>query len=123
MQGFEIVATSKPVNSKSVGAKFGFRACTTDPAQVLNHDGIDLVIIGTRHDSHSHYVVEALRAGKHVFVEKPLAISQEELDQVVTAYEEAVVAGRSPLLAVGYNRRFSSAMRPSRSSLWMSRNL
>lgn len=109
--GFEIVATSKPVNSKSVGAKFGFRACTTDPAQVLNHDGINLVIIGTRHDSHSRYVVEALRAGKHVFVEKPLAISPQELDQVVTAYEETVVAGLSPVLAVGYNRRFSSAMR------------
>jgi predicted dehydrogenase/threonine dehydrogenase-like Zn-dependent dehydrogenase len=107
---FEVVATSKPVNAGSVGKKFGFSVCATDAAEVYGNRDVTLVVIGSRHDSHAHYVVEALAAGKDVFVEKPLAITAAELDRVVAAHE-AASQRRTPLLLVGYNRRFSAAMR------------
>jgi predicted dehydrogenase len=68
------------------------------------HDGeIDLVVIATRHDQHARLTVEALMAGKAVFVEKPLAIDEEEL----TAITHALSAGTRPFLHVGFNRRFA----------------
>lgn len=111
----EIVATSKPVNAKSAGKKFGFHACATDSSEVLANARVNLILIGTRHDTHARYVVGALRAGKHVFVEKPLALNSEELDQILAAHNDAVVGGAAPLLMVGYNRRFSEPIRALRS--------
>src|SRR5690606_6677591 len=59
------------------------------------------------HDSHARYVEQALRAGKHVFVEKPLAITQEEIDSIQSTIEELAREGGVPLLGVGFNRRFA----------------
>jgi predicted dehydrogenase/threonine dehydrogenase-like Zn-dependent dehydrogenase len=80
---------------------------TSSLDDVLKDPGVGLLVIATRHHEHGRQVVAGLRAGKHVFVEKPLALAWEELDEVVAAYEEA--PGR-PLLAVGFNRRFSPAL-------------
>jgi predicted dehydrogenase/threonine dehydrogenase-like Zn-dependent dehydrogenase len=103
------VATSGPVSAQSVAAKFGFRAAATDPAEVLADEAVNAVFVATRHDSHARYVVEALRAGKHVFVEKPLAITPEQLAEVQV--EAAGAAAGDRYLAVGFNRRFSKPIR------------
>jgi polar amino acid transport system substrate-binding protein len=103
------VATTTPVSAKAVADGFGFRFCTTDPAAVVGDDSIRAVFIATRHDSHARYAADALAAGRHVFVEKPLAISREQLDAVAAAGHEA--AARGVYLAVGFNRRFSAPFR------------
>jgi len=80
----------------------------TDPDEVLGDDSIGLVVIATRHNRHAAQVVAALRAGKHVFVEKPLALTWDELDEVMSTWQ----ALPAPLiLMVGFNRRFSPAIR------------
>jgi predicted dehydrogenase len=85
----------------------GVEILTTDLRDVLQDPGFDLVVIATRHDQHAEQVIASLEAGKHVFVEKPLAISWDELDRVIQAYESQ--ESRS-LLMVGFNRRFSPAL-------------
>lgn len=79
----------------------------TDLDAVLRDPDLDLAVIATRHDRHAAQVVAALRAGKHVFVEKPLALTWEELDSVVAAWQEQ---SEPPVLMVGFNRRFSPAI-------------
>jgi predicted dehydrogenase len=75
---------------------------TTDNSLILEDNDVDLVIITTRHNSHSKLVVDSLQKGKNVFVEKPLALNQEELDKVIEAYN---LSGKT--LTVGFNRRFA----------------
>jgi predicted dehydrogenase len=75
----------------------------TDAGAVIDDPTIDAVVIATRHDTHAEYVVRALGAGKHVFVEKPLGLSREELEAVATALE----ARDAGTLTVGFNRRFA----------------
>ena len=79
----------------------------SDLSQVLTDPTIDVLVIATRHHEHADQVVRALEAGKHVFVEKPLAITRDELDRVVAAYRSIEAP---PLLLVGFNRRFSPAL-------------
>ena len=99
------VATSSPVNAQSVGKKFGFEFSTTNPQEILDDDAINTVFVDTRHDSHARYVVEAMKRGKNVYVEKPLAIKPEELGKIRKAFEEH--AGKGLQIMVGFNRRFS----------------
>lgn len=105
------LATGKPVNAKNTAKKFGFEFCATDASEILHDSETNLVFIVSRHDTHAAYVVEALRAGKSVFVEKPLALNHEELESILKAYEAANRAGFAPILMVGYNRRFSEPLR------------
>lgn len=84
-------------------SKFGVELCTTDGEAVLRDEAVDAVIIATRHDSHAELALQALRAGKHVFVEKPLALSHESLDEIA-----ACLGDKSDrLLTVGFNRRLA----------------
>lgn len=83
--------------------KDGFLHMASDPEAVWSNPEIDAVVIATRHDSHADLTVRALEAGKHVFVEKPLALSLEELDRVKAAHQQE----SNRILAVGYNRRFA----------------
>ncbi len=99
----ETVVTSTGINARSVADKFGFNASSTDSNDVFNNKKINTVFIATRHDTHAKYVIEALKAKKHVFVEKPLAMNYEELEQVKETYE--TVDDR--VLMVGFNRRFA----------------
>jgi len=80
---------------------------TSDLDAVLNDPGFQLVVIATRHHEHADQVVRSLAAGKHVFVEKPLAISWAELERVVSVHSDTV---GEPLVMVGFNRRFSPAL-------------
>jgi predicted dehydrogenase/threonine dehydrogenase-like Zn-dependent dehydrogenase len=80
---------------------------TSDLDPVLKDPEIHLVVIATRHGEHAEQVVRSIEAGKHVFVEKPLAISWEELERVVNAHSKTADA---PLVMVGFNRRFSPAL-------------
>jgi len=102
------LATATPVNAKNTATKYNFEFCSTDASDVIQDKEVNLVFVTSRHDSHARYVAEALRAGKSVFVEKPLALSNEELESILSAYDEAGRAGAAPLLMVGYNRRFSA---------------
>ncbi len=101
------IATATGRNAKAVGEQFGFEFCSTDYGELLARDDINTVLIATRHDTHATMTAESLRAGKTVYVEKPLAISEEGLDEVV----EAVMRTDGRVMArvfVGFNRRFSS---------------
>lgn len=100
------VASAQGVSSLQAARRFGFATATTDVNRVFEDPQIDAVVIATRHDTHARFVVAALHAGKHVFVEKPLALSHDELADVSAAWQAAQAGGRC-ILAVGYNRRFS----------------
>ena len=101
------VASAGGVTGLHAARKFGFECTTTDTDSVLADPEIDAVVITTRHDSHGSMVCRALRAGKSVFVEKPLALRREEVAEVARAHAEASAAGRAPVLMVGFNRRFA----------------
>jgi predicted dehydrogenase/threonine dehydrogenase-like Zn-dependent dehydrogenase len=102
------IASANGLTGTHLGKKFGFERSTTDTGAVLSDPQIDTVVIATRHDSHAGYVVDALKAGKHVFVEKPLAIRLDEIDAVEEAVRAAGANGRiAPILMVGFNRRFA----------------
>src|SRR5437764_5309182 len=87
--------------SSKASMKFG-RNSTTEKSEAIN-----VLVIATRHDSHAQLVCRALEAGKHVFVEKPLALTPEELAQVVKTYQAMSTQRAVPLLMVGFNRRFA----------------
>jgi len=101
------VASSAGVSGLHAGRKFGFEATTTDPDTLFNDPKINAVVVATRHDSHASYVRRALAAGKHVFVEKPLALTRAELIDIEASREEAIAGGFSPIVMVGFNRRFA----------------
>ncbi len=96
------VASLSGLSAEALKDQVGAGFATSDPAAVLDGDGVQAVVIATRHDSHAGFVIEALGRGKHVFVEKPLAQDRDEL----RAIEEAARASAG-ILAVGFNRRFS----------------
>lgn len=99
---FKSVATESGLTSLNVARKYRAESCTSDYHDVLNDASIDAVVVATRHDSHAAIVAAALRAGKHCFVEKPLAMNESELEDVIDAHR----TGNAGLL-VGFNRRFS----------------
>ncbi|GAB3640785.1 bi-domain-containing oxidoreductase [Spirosoma arcticum] len=96
------IASAGGLNATQLAQKFGIAQSTTDYRQILDDPAIDLCVIATRHDSHAHLTVEALRAGKHVFVEKPLAIYAHELADIIDAQQAS-----DRMVMVGFNRRFS----------------
>jgi len=98
------IASSGGLSAAHAGRKFGFEEATTDVDGILANPAIGTVAIATRHDSHAALVCRALKAGKHVFVEKPLALNSEQIDEI----EETLGALPEPrLLMVGFNRRFA----------------
>lgn len=96
------IASAGGLSATLLAKKFGVAQSTTDYRRILDDPAIDLCVIATRHDSHARLTIEALRAGKHVFVEKPLAIHADELADIIDAQR---VSGRTVM--VGFNRRFS----------------
>ena len=101
------VATSTGLSARHVGEKFGFEYCSSNYQEILNDPAVELVFILTRHGSHADLVAEALKAGKHVFVEKPLALTVEQLQRVKQIYDTVANQGKAPVVMVGFNRRFS----------------
>jgi predicted dehydrogenase/threonine dehydrogenase-like Zn-dependent dehydrogenase len=104
---FKTVMTSHGTSSRSVADRYGFEGCTSDADDIWKDSSVDAVFITTRHDTHARYVVEALRSGKNVFVEKPLTLTVDELESVSSLYGEFSEKGEAPALMVGFNRRFS----------------
>ncbi|MDQ4131412.1 MAG: bi-domain-containing oxidoreductase [Actinomycetota bacterium] len=97
------VVTTTSLSATNAQRKFGFERTSTDASRILGDESIDAVFVVTRHHSHADLAARALEAGKAVFVEKPLALSLEELDRVLAA----VGASRNDRLMVGFNRRFA----------------
>jgi predicted dehydrogenase/threonine dehydrogenase-like Zn-dependent dehydrogenase len=96
------ISSASGLTGTTLAKKYKIEFSTTDNNTILVDSDVDLVMITTRHNSHARLVVEALNAGKNVFVEKPLALKQEELDLVIEAYKNS---GKT--ITVGFNRRFA----------------
>ncbi len=96
------IASRGGVSGTAMAQKHGFSHSTTNYKEILADEEVDLVMITTRHNLHASMARESLTAGKHVFVEKPLALNEEELNQVIAAQQSS---GKT--LTVGFNRRFS----------------
>lgn len=105
------------VTGTHYGKKFGFERSTTDTEGLLDDSEINTIFITTRHNSHARLVIQALEAGKHVFVEKPLCLSLEELLEIETAYDAGCKAQGTRILMVGFNRRFSPHVQKIKSLL------
>lgn len=102
------VASSAGVSGLHAARKFGFDETTTDINRIFSDNTTNAVVITTQHDSHSWFVLQALEAGKHVFVEKPLCLTLAELSEIELAYSKArSQSTTSPILMVGFNRRFA----------------
>ena len=97
------VVSSGGVSAVHFGRKFGFAEAMTDEAALLADPGFDTVVVATRHDAHARQVLAALQAGKHVFCEKPLCLTQAELEAITAEAE----ARPDQALMVGFNRRFA----------------
>jgi predicted dehydrogenase len=105
-----IICSAGGVSAVHGGEKFGFQVATSDEDEVFNDPETNAIFILTRHDQHARQVIKALQAGKHVFVEKPLCLNEEELQEITNAYYSALSTQHSALvLMVGFNRRFSTA--------------
>ena len=104
-----LAVSSAGVSAAHAGRKFGFAEAATDPERAFADADSNAVIIATRHDSHAALVLRALSAGKHVFVEKPLCLTMDELVRIeaICRNPSAHDAVSVPLLMVGFNRRFS----------------
>jgi predicted dehydrogenase/threonine dehydrogenase-like Zn-dependent dehydrogenase len=105
------VASAGGVTSLHAARKFGFESATTDTRAVLADPGVAAVVITTRHDSHASMVCDALRAGKHVFVEKPLALTEAQVAEVESAKAASSALATAPIVMVGFNRRFAPQVR------------
>ena len=108
------IASSGGASGTHLGKKFGFEESTTDTERIFADTEINTVFITTQHNMHAYFVLEALRAGKHVFVEKPLCLNIEELSQIkdthhalITNNDSQITGNGVPLLMVGFNRRFA----------------
>ncbi len=110
------VCTGNGLNATNVARNFGFQFATTDPKEVIENPEIGTVFIASRHNLHAGYCIEALKAGKNVFVEKPLALNVDELNDIIKTFQKILQQSSSksgnkipqgPILMVGFNRGFS----------------
>ena len=100
------LVTATGLNAQQKAEKFEFNYCTTDIEPLLEDGAIDALFIATRHSTHADYTIKALNAGKHVFVEKPMVVSAEQLREVEKAYKSANEQ-KATAVMVGLNRRFA----------------
>ncbi|MEL5894379.1 bi-domain-containing oxidoreductase [Bacteroides sp. GD17] len=98
------IASAQGLSAKILAKKAGAANATSDYKEILKDESVDMVLITTRHNLHAPMVLEALKAGKHVFVEKPLCLNERQLGEIMEAYENAP---KGVTLTVGFNRRFS----------------
>lgn len=101
---FGAVVNQTSLSANHVKDKFGFQAAETDYARALDASDSGAVLIGTRHHQHAPIVLNALKKNRHVFVEKPLCLTREELDEIDAAYRNS-----RGTVQVGFNRRFAPA--------------
>lgn len=108
----EAVVDRIPATARQVGVKYGAARCATDYREVLSDDAVQAVLIATRHNLHKELALAAIAAGKHAFVEKPLALTVEDCEEICDAAARAGV-----LVTVGFNRRFSPWSQQARAAL------
>lgn len=101
------IVTSGGINGVIHGEKTGFAEASTDLDGLLNNKDINTVAIATRHNSHAYFVEKVLSAGKNVFVEKPLALTVEEIEKIEAVYNQNIQNNQYARVMVGFNRRFS----------------
>ena len=101
----EVICSAGGTSARFLADKHKIPKVSTSATEVINDPNVDLVMIATPHDTHADLVVEALEAGKHVFCEKPLAMTMEELDRIEAAWEAS-----GKVLQVGFNRRYAPAV-------------
>jgi predicted dehydrogenase len=106
---FVSIATASGVSARDVGTRYGFARFASGAEEVLSDESVNLVVVATRHDTHASLARRALERGLNVFVEKPLALGDAELDSVLEA-----ASSSSSLLTVGFNRRFSPHARAAK---------
>ncbi|MFZ1787752.1 MAG: bi-domain-containing oxidoreductase [Saprospiraceae bacterium] len=96
------ICSSKGLSGTILAKKYGFAYSTTDYHEILQDADVSAVVLTTRHNQHAKQILQALKKGKHVFVEKPLALSLSEIDEI----EQGFIEGSTSLM-IGFNRRFS----------------
>jgi len=102
------ISSQSGLSCLHIAKKYSFEQITTDVESIFLDKDIDAVVIATQHNTHADYIVKALKAQKHVFVEKPLCISYEELKNIKKVYYSNVDSRNiKPIMMVGFNRRFS----------------
>ena len=101
------LATASGASARAAGSRYGFSYCSSDYDEILCDSRINTILIATRHNLHAQQVTAALKAGKHVFCEKPLCVSDEELQHISQTYHCSRSSDAKSLLMVGYNRRFA----------------
>ncbi len=111
------LANQGGVTGAHYAGRHGFAEVTTDAEEIIGDERTSAVVIATRHDSHARYVISALRAGKHVFCEKPLCLTLQELAEIQEVYEEVSRGSSPPVVMVGFNRRFAPLITQVRSLL------
>ncbi len=102
----DTVCTASGVSAKTAQYQFGFKSATTSAEEIFSNEGIGTVFIATRHNLHASLVLDALKSGKNIFVEKPLALNEDELISIGQYYRSNDETD-APLLMVGFNRRFA----------------
>jgi predicted dehydrogenase len=110
--GLELVGGGSGPSAEATQREFNFARVARSPADLVGDERVDAVVIATRHTAHAELTIQALEAGKHVFCEKPLALTPDELESVLAA-----AATARGILAVGFNRRFSPLLRELREFL------
>jgi len=108
------VCAASGSHARYAAQKFGFLDCTTDEENIFADSRINTVVIATRHHLHAQQVMKALAAGKHVFCEKPLCLTEAELSEIVGLH---MGLENRPLLLIGFNRRFSPMARQMKAFL------
>lgn len=109
----KMIASAGGLSGTQCAKKHHIDQSTTDYKEIFNDQEINIVLITTRHSSHYKLVIDSLKSGKNTFVEKPLALNQDELDKVIEVYNEQ----KNPTLTVGFNRRFSPHLEALKESL------
>lgn len=102
-----MVASQTGASAIHAAKKYGIPQATTNTQELLDNPDLNTIVISTRHHSHAELACQALNAGKHVFVEKPLALNHSELNTLITTYEKVNSNTKQQLLMVGFNRRFA----------------
>jgi predicted dehydrogenase/threonine dehydrogenase-like Zn-dependent dehydrogenase len=111
------VASNNGVSGVHAGRRFGFEETTTATDSLFIDPNVDALVITTRHDSHAELVCKALAAGKHVYVEKPLALTLNDINSIERSFNAARERGHEKVLMVGFNRRFAPHVQKIKSLL------
>lgn len=113
----DTIVSQGGASAAQAAREFGFATASTDVDAVFEDERIDAVFITTRHNTHADLTIRALETGKHVYVEKPLALRHDELDRIEATYGALADAGEVPILQVGFNRRYAPLTQKLRSLL------